>query len=145
MLGRDISSNHLTDTAPEKAVTDPLVPIFELQNKLVTSKEVSALTNLPLHIFIDPKERDKKKIPAIKLVGIVRFSIKEIFRWELEHSTSCHELQRRKNAANEEIQAFIALSKLQAIPAGSVPRWYESLDQINRKLAIATTMKSGSP
>ena len=51
----------------------------------------------------------------------------------------------KKNAANEEIQAFIALSKLQAIPTGSVPRWYESLHQINRKLATTTTMKSGSP
>jgi len=88
VLGRDISSNHLADTASTNAVTDPLVPNFEFQNKLVTSKEVAALTNLALHIFLDPKERDKKKIPAIKLIGIVRFSIDEIFRWKLENSTS---------------------------------------------------------
>lgn len=146
VLGRDISSNHLTDTVPANAVSDPLVPNFELQNKLVTSKEVAALTNLPLHIFLDPKERDKKKIPAIKLIGIVRFSVDEIFRWELENSTSCHELHQQKTAADEEIQTFIAHSKLQAIPTGSVPRWYESLHQINRtKLTTTTTMKSGSP
>ena len=145
VLGREISSNHFADTASINAVTNPLVPIFEFQNKLVTSKEVAALTNLPLHIFLDPKERDKKKIPAIKLIGIVRFSIDEIFRWELENSTSCNELHQRKTAANDEIQAFIAHSKLQAIPTGPVPRWYESLHQINRTKLTTTTIKSGSP
>ena len=139
VLGREISSNHLTDKASANAGTDPLVPIFELQNKLITSKEASALTNLPVHIFLNPEERNKKKIPAIKLIGIVRFSIDEIFRWELENSTSCHELQRRKEAANEEIQTFLAHSKSQAIPAGSAPRWYESLHQTNLTQLTATT------
>lgn len=134
VLDRDISSNRFQVAITASAAEDPTAPSFEPLNQLITSKEVSAFTNLPLHIFLDHKEREKKKIPSIKLVSIVRFSLDEIFRWELENSISCHELQQLKKAVNEEIQALPSPSKSHAISAESVPRWYANLPDATLKV-----------
>lgn len=52
----------------------------------VSSKEVVAATGLPIHLFRDCTERERKRIPHLLLVGNLRFSMEAILQWKLANS-----------------------------------------------------------
>ncbi len=52
----------------------------------IDAKDAAAITGLPLHLFTDRKVRDRKRVPFLSLVGSVRYSLDEIYRWELANA-----------------------------------------------------------
>ena len=59
-----------------------------LESVYSTSKEVARITGLPICFFLDRNLRNGKKVPHFSLVGNVRFSVSEIYQWELVNSLS---------------------------------------------------------
>lgn len=52
----------------------------------VSIKEVVDATGLPIHLFKDRTDRDRKRIPHLMLVGNLRFSMEAILQWEFANS-----------------------------------------------------------
>ncbi len=68
-----------TDRSEQDHQPDPLV-------NFVTTKEVAEATGLPIFLFQNCYERERKRIPHLLLVGNLRFSMEAILRWELANS-----------------------------------------------------------
>lgn len=56
----------------------------------VSATEMAAIVDLPHYLFSDRQERLHKRIPHMSLVGTVRFSLDEVFQWELANSVLGH-------------------------------------------------------
>lgn len=56
-----------------------------------SGKEVAAITGLPTYWFQQKQERQRLDLPCYRLIkgDVVRFSIEEIFRWEVHHLRPC--------------------------------------------------------
>ena len=52
----------------------------------VTIKEVVEATGLPIFLFKDCYERERKQVPHLMRVGNLRFSMEAILQWELANS-----------------------------------------------------------
>ncbi|MCS6767001.1 MAG: helix-turn-helix domain-containing protein [Candidatus Protistobacter heckmanni] len=80
----------------------------------LSAKEVAEAASLPINLFRDQAERNRKCVPHLMLVGNLRFSLPAILEWELAHSVV-------GNAAGPTAE------EAAAPPEPSVPakRWYE--------------------
>lgn len=86
----------------------------------VTAKEAAEITDLPLHLFADRNERDRKRIPYISLVGNVRFSLDEVYRWESANAVP---------AFGPDAPQVSAAAPIETPQPERVPRWYELVQE----------------
>ncbi len=90
----------------------------------VSVNEAAAITSLPMYFLKDRAMRDRLGIPYLKLVGVVRFSIAEIYKWELANSRPAFE-PPFVAAAQKVVAAARVEDVWGAVPDGTVaPRWY---------------------
>ena len=52
----------------------------------LTAKEIAETASLPIHLFRDQAERNRKCVPHLMLVGNLRFSLSAILEWEMANS-----------------------------------------------------------
>jgi hypothetical protein len=52
----------------------------------LTAKEIAEAASLPIHLFRDQAERNRKCVPHLMLVGNLRFSLSAILEWEMANS-----------------------------------------------------------
>ena len=58
----------------------------EIDDYYVCAKELVEATGLPAYIFIDRAQRERRQVPHVVLIGIVRFSMDATLDWELANS-----------------------------------------------------------
>jgi hypothetical protein len=56
-----------------------------LHERLLTSEQVAVALNLPLHYFNDRRKRAALGIPYYCINRMVRYRIREVHKWQLEH------------------------------------------------------------
>lgn len=56
------------------------------EDNYFTAKEIAEATSLPIHLFRDQAERNRKRVPHLMLVGNLRFSLPAIQEWEMANS-----------------------------------------------------------
>jgi hypothetical protein len=83
-----------------------------------TAKEIAEASSLPIHLFRDQAERNRKRVPHLMLVGNLRLSLPAILEWEMANSV----VGSAAAAVTEEAESPAAPSK----PA---KRWYERVRQ----------------
>lgn len=90
----------------------------ETESHYLTAKEIADAASLPIHLFRDQAERNRKRVPHLMLVGNLRFSLQAILDWEIANSVL-------GNAAAE------ATEEAEAPPEPSAPakRWYEVVQE----------------
>jgi len=86
----------------------------EAESHYFTAKEIAEAASLPIHLFRDQAERNRKRVPHLMLVGNLRFSLPAILAWEIDNSV-------RGNAA----AAAVEESESPATPSEPAKRWYE--------------------
>lgn len=89
---------------------DPTFPIY------IDAKEAAVMTGLPLYFFADRNRRERKRLPYLSLIGNVRYSLEEIYRWEQANAVPAF---GPKAPQPPELPAEECSS------SGCVPRWYE--------------------
>lgn len=52
----------------------------------LAAKEIADATSLPIYLFRDQAERNRKCVPHLMLVGNLRFSLQAILEWEIANS-----------------------------------------------------------
>ena len=95
--------------AEQDAQPDPAV-------HYVSAKEVVAATGLPIYLFRDCAERERKRIPHLMLVGNLRFSMESILQWELANSVPGIAPEPPPAAAQTDPQSETPVR---------IPRWHE--------------------
>ena len=119
LLGRD-ENQPIVLTPPggaDQTDGDPTSPIC------IDAKEAAVITGLPIHLFADRNERDRKRLPYLSLIGNVRYSLDEIYRWEQANAVPAF----GPNAPQPPTMPVEELSP----STGPAPRWYEIARQQN--------------
>lgn len=78
----------------------------------LAAKEIADATSLPIYLFRDQAERNRKCVPHLMLVGNLRFSLQAILEWEIANSVP-------GNAVSAVVEGVDVQA---AVPA---KRWYE--------------------
>lgn len=86
----------------------------EAESHYFTAKEIAEAASLPIYLFRDQTERNRKRVPHLMLVGNLRFSLPAILAWEIENSV-------RGNAAAAAVEEI----KSPATPSEPAKRWFE--------------------
>src|SRR6218665_676735 len=55
----------------------------EAESHYFTAKEIAEAASLPIHLFRDQAERNRKRVQHLMLVGNLRFSLPAILEWEM--------------------------------------------------------------
>ncbi len=84
------------------------------ESRYLTAKDAAEAATLPIHIFQDRAERERKQIPHLMLGGNLRFSLPAILEWEIANSVP-------GNAAS----AVVEEAEAPAEAPVPVKRWYE--------------------
>jgi len=84
------------------------------EDNYFTAKEIAEAASLPIHLFRDQAERNRKRVPHLMLVGNLRFSLPAILAWEMESSV-------RGNAAVAAVEEI----ENPAPPSEPAKRWHE--------------------
>src|SRR6218665_1079644 len=84
------------------------------EDNYFTAKEIAEAAWLPIHLFRDQTERNRKRAPHLMLGGNLRCSLPAILAWEIENSV-------RGNAA----AAVVEEIESPATPPEPAMRWYE--------------------
>lgn len=58
------------------------------EDNYFTAKEIAEAASLPIHLFRDQAERNRKRVPHLMLVGNLRFSLPAILEWEMTNSVA---------------------------------------------------------
>lgn len=88
---------------------------FDAQgSRYLTAKDIAEAASLPIHIFQDRAERERRQIPHLMLGGNLRFSLQAILEWELATSVP--------GSAVSAIVEEVDVSVESPVP---VKRWYE--------------------
>lgn len=96
---------------------------FDTQgSRYLTAKDTAEAASLPIHIFQDRAERERKKIPHLMLGGNLRFSLPAILEWEIANSVP-------GSAAS----AVIEEAEVPAEAPVPVKRWYEIVREQDRE------------
>ena len=88
----------------------------EAGNHYLTAKEIAEAASLPIHLFRDQAERNRKCVPHLMLVGNLRFSLQAILEWEMANSVVG---SAATVAVGEEAES-------PANPSEPAKRWYET-------------------
>ena len=67
------------------------------EDNYYTAKEIAEAASLPIHLFRDQAERNRKRVPRLMLVGNLRFSLPAILEWEMANSVVGSREQRERN------------------------------------------------
>ena len=86
----------------------------DAESHYFTAKEIAEAASLPIHLFRDQTERNRKHVPHLMLVGNLRFSLPAILAWEMENSV-------RGNAAGAAVEEI----ESPATPSEPAKRWHE--------------------
>ncbi|MFN3377360.1 MAG: helix-turn-helix domain-containing protein [Burkholderiaceae bacterium] len=86
----------------------------EAESHYLTAKDIADATSLPIHLFRDQAERNRKRVPYLMLVGNLRFSLQAILEWEMANSVP-------GNAA----AAVTEEAETPPEPSAPAKRWYE--------------------
>ena len=86
------------------------------------AKDIAEAASLPIHIFQDRAERERKQIPHLMLVGNLRFSLQAILAWEIANSVP-------GNAAAAVVEEADAPEE----PPVPAKRWYELVREQDRE------------
>lgn len=119
-LGRDESNALVFDPPSAPDEDDPAAA-----QRLKTAQDVAAMTHLPLWMFSDRAERDRRKIPNLTLVGVVRFDLAGILQWELDNSVPGIPEVPATPVDTEAEQTSCAPKQ--------VPRWYEVVREQDKR------------
>ena len=84
------------------------------EDNYFTAKEIAEAASLPIHLFRDQAERNRKRVPHLMLVGNLRFSLPAILAWEIDNSV-------RGNAAAAAVDEI----ESPATPSEPAKRWHE--------------------
>jgi len=96
---------------------------FDAQgSRYLMAKDIAEATSLPIYIFQDRAERERKQIPYLMLVGNLRFSLQAILDWEMANSVP-------GNAAAAVVEEADAPAK----PPAPAKRWYELVREQDRE------------
>ena len=96
---------------------------FDAQgSRYLTAKDIAEAASLPIHIFQDRAERERKQIPHLMLVGNLRFSLQAILAWEIANSVP-------GNAAAAVVEEADAPEE----PPVPAKRWYELVREQDRE------------
>ena len=84
------------------------------EDNYFTAKEIAEAASLPIHLFRDQAERNRKRVPHLMLVGNLRFSLPAILEWEMANSV----VGSAAAAVSDEAQSPEA-------PSEPAKRWHE--------------------
>lgn len=88
---------------------------FDAQgSRYLTAMDIAEAASLPIYLFQDRAERERRQIPHLMLVGNLRFSLQAILDWEMANSAP-------GNAA----AAVAEDPDVPAEPPAPAKRWYE--------------------
>lgn len=96
---------------------------FDAQgSRYLTAKDIAEAASLPIHIFQDRAERDRKQIPHLMLGGNLRFSLQAVLDWEIANS----------------VRGCVATAVVDAADVSTEPlvpakRWYEVVREQDRE------------
>lgn len=93
----------------------------EAEDHYFTAKEIAETASLPIHLFRDQAERNRKRVPHLMLVGNLRFSLPAILEWEMANSVLGN--------------AVAAVDEEESQPEAPAPakRWYELVREQDEK------------
>jgi len=91
---------------------------------LLSAQDVADITGLPSHIFSTRSERDRRRIPYLNLVGVLRFDIEAVLQWELDNSIP---------GIPEKPVILEDVTDQQADSPEPPPRWYEIVKKQNQE------------
>ena len=83
------------------------------EDNYFTAKEIAEAASLPIHLFRDQAERNRKRVPHLMLVGNLRFSLPAILEWEMANS-----VVGSAAAISDEAESLAA-------PSEPAKRWHE--------------------
>ena len=84
------------------------------EDNYFTAKEIAEAASLPIHLFRDQGERNRKRVPHLMLVGNLRFSLPAILEWEMANSV-----------VGGAAAAVIDEAESTAAPSEPAKRWHE--------------------
>ena len=84
------------------------------EDNYFTAKEIAEAASLPIHLFRDQAERNRKRVPHLMLVGNLRFSLPAILEWEMANSV----VGGAATAVSDEAES-------PAAPLEPAKRWHE--------------------
>ena len=84
------------------------------EDNYFTAKEIAEAASLPIHLFRDQAERNRKRVPHLMLVGNLRFSLPAILEWEMANSV----VGSAAAAVSDEAES-------PAAPSEPAKRWHE--------------------
>ncbi|MFN9747911.1 MAG: helix-turn-helix domain-containing protein [Burkholderiales bacterium] len=93
----------------------------EAESHYFTAKEIAEAASLPIHLFRDQAERNRKCVPHLMLVGNLRFSLPAILEWEMASS------------APGNVGAAVDAAESQPEAPAPAKRWYELLREQDGK------------
>ena len=65
--------------------------VFTGEDNCFTAKEIAQAASLPIHLFRDQAEHNRKRVPHLILVDNLRFSLPAILEWEMANSVKGYE------------------------------------------------------
>jgi len=84
------------------------------EDNYFTAKEIAEAASLPIHLFRDQAERNRKRVPHLMLVGNLRFSLPAILEWEMANSV-----------VGSAVAAVSDEAESPAAPSEPAKRWHE--------------------
>ena len=97
---------------------------FDAQgSRYLIAKDIAEAASLPIHIFQDRAERERKQIPHLMLVGNLRFSLQAILDWEMLNSVP----------GNAAAAAVVEEADAPVEPPAPAKRWYELVREQDRE------------
>lgn len=84
------------------------------EDHYLTAKEIAEAASLPIHLFRDQAERNRKRVPHLMLVGNLRFSLPAILEWEMTNSVP-----------GNSVAAVVDEAESQPEAPATAKRWYE--------------------
>lgn len=106
-----------------KPVDEDVGAAFDAQgSRYLTAKDIAEAASLPIHIFQDRAERDRKQIPHLMLGGNLRFSLQAILDWEMASSV-----------LGSAAAAVVEEADVPAEPPVPAKRWYELVREQDRE------------
>ena len=114
------SAQHLMTLLGIKREFKPEVPEAaqgldaKAEDNYFTAKEIAEAASLPIHLFRDQAERNRKRVPHLMLVGNLRFSLPAILEWEMANSV----VGSAAAAVSDEAESTAA-------PSEPAKRWHE--------------------
>lgn len=107
--------------AESDATLDPGLDA-EAESHYLPAKEIAEAASLPIHLFRDQAERNRKYVPHLMLVGNLRFSLSAILEWEMANSV-----------VGSAAAPVVEDAEVSAEPPVPAKRWHELVREQDRE------------